>query len=55
MGIELNNKGKEQKSDEVVSGRMTFLDNPPVYTPPVMPQKYLRIFIIILLYIPGIN
>ena len=33
MGVELNNKGKKQKSDEVVPRRMTFLDNPPVHTP----------------------
>ena len=35
VGVELNNKGREQKSDEVVLGRMTFPDNPPVYTPPL--------------------
>ena len=41
VGVELNNKGKEQKSDEVVPGRMTFLDNPPVYTPPLpFPQRF---------------
>ena len=26
---EVNNKGEQQKSDEVVSGRITFPDNPP--------------------------
>ena len=37
VGVELNNKGKEQKYDEVVKGRMTFPDNPLVYTPPPLP------------------
>ena len=32
-GVELNYKGKNQKSYEVVSGRMTFPENPPLYTP----------------------
>ena len=32
-GVELNNKGKKQKFDEVVPGRMTFPGNPPLYTP----------------------
>ena len=41
VGVELNNKGNEQKSDEVVLRRMTFLDNPPVYTPPLpFPQRF---------------
>ena len=35
LGVELNNKGREQKFDEVVPGRMAFFDNPPVYTPPL--------------------
>ena len=35
VGVEPDNEGKEQKSDEVVPGRMTFPDNPPVYTPPL--------------------
>ena len=35
LGVELNNKGKEQKFDKVVLGRMTFPDNPPLYTPPL--------------------
>ena len=30
---EVNNRGKRQKSDEVVRGRITFLENPPLYTP----------------------
>ena len=34
-GVKLNNKGKKQKSNEVVSGRMTFPDNPPLYTQPL--------------------
>ena len=34
VGVEPNNEVKEQKSDEVVPGRMAFPDNPPVYTPP---------------------
>ena len=38
--IEVNNKGEQQKYDEVVSGRITFLDNPP-YSPPLpFPQKF---------------
>ena len=40
-GVELNNKGKEQKSDVVVPGRMTLPDNPPVYTLPLpFPQRF---------------
>ena len=40
MGVELNNKGNEQKSDKVVLGRMTFPDN-PLYTPPFpFPQRF---------------
>ena len=39
-GAELNNKGKKQKSDKVVSRRMNFLDNPPFYTPPLPFLKY---------------
>ena len=39
-GVKLNNKGKKQKFDEVVPGRMTFPDNPPLYTPPLpFPQR----------------
>ena len=34
-GAKLNSKGEKQKSDEVVPGRMTFPDNPPLYTPPL--------------------
>ena len=33
-GVWLNNKGNEQKSVEVVSGRKNFPDNPPLYTQP---------------------
>ena len=41
VGVELNNKGKEHKYDEVVPGRMTFPDNPLVYTPPLLfPQRF---------------
>ena len=41
MGVETDNEGKEQKSDEVVLRRMTFLDNPSVYTPPLpFPQRF---------------
>ena len=41
VGVELNKKGKEQKSNEVVPGRMTFPDNPSVYTPPLpFPQRF---------------
>ena len=37
----MNNKGKKQKSDEVVPRRMIFLDNPPLYTPPLpFPQTF---------------
>ena len=39
--IELNNKGKEQKSDKVIPKRMTFPNNPPLYTPPLpFPQRF---------------
>ena len=34
-GVELNNKEKKQKHDEVVPRRITFPDNPPLYTPPL--------------------
>ena len=38
---EVNNKGEQQKSDEVVSGRITFPDNPPSYAPPLpFPHKF---------------
>ena len=41
VGVELNNKGKKQKFDEVVSVRMTFPDNPPLYTSPLpFPQRF---------------
>ena len=33
--VELENEVKEQKLDEVVLGRMTFPDNPLIYTPPL--------------------
>ena len=35
VGVELNNKGKKQKSYEVLPGRMTFPNNPPFYSPPL--------------------
>ena len=39
--VELNNKGKKQKSDEVAPRRMTFPDNPPLYTLPLpFPQNF---------------
>ena len=38
---EVNNKGEQHKSDEVVLGRITLPDNPPLYTPPSpFPQKF---------------
>ena len=41
MGVELKNKGNEQISDEVVLRRMTFPNNPPLYTPPLpFPQRF---------------
>ena len=41
VGVELNNKGNEQKYDEDVSGIMTFPDNSPMYTPPLpFPQRF---------------
>ena len=40
MGVELSNKGKEQKYDEVVPGRMTFPNNPPLYTLLSFPQRF---------------
>ena len=41
VGVELNNKGREQKYDEVVPRSMTFPDNPLVYTPPLpFPQRF---------------
>ena len=40
-GVELNNKRNKLKSDEVVPRRMTFLDNPPLYTPPLpFPHRF---------------
>ena len=39
--VENNNKEKKQKHDEVVSRRITFLDNPPTYTPPLpFPERF---------------
>ena len=39
--IEVNNKGEQHKSDEVVPGRIVFPDNPPLYTPPLpFPHKF---------------
>ena len=41
VGVELNNKGNEQKYVVVVPRRMNFPDNPPLYTPPLpFPQRY---------------
>ena len=41
VGVERNNKGNEQKSDDVVPGRMTFPNNPPMYTLPLpFPQRF---------------
>ena len=38
---EVNNKGEQHKYDEVVPGRITFLDNPLLYTPPLpFPPKF---------------
>ena len=40
-GVEWNNQGKDKKFDEVVPGRMTFPDNPLLYTPPLpFPQRF---------------
>ena len=40
-GVELNNKGNKKKSYEFVIGRLTFPDNPPLYTPPLpFPQRF---------------
>ena len=40
-GAELNNKGKKKKYDEVVPRRMTFPNNPPLYTSPLpFPQRF---------------
>ena len=40
-GVEVNNMGKKQKSDQFVLGRTTFPDNPPAYTPPLpFPKKF---------------
>ena len=39
--IEVNNRGEQQKSNEVVLGRMTFPYKPPLYTSPLpFPQKF---------------
>ena len=41
VGVELDNEVKEKKNDEVVPRRMTFLNNPPVYTLPLpFPQRF---------------
>ena len=41
VGVELNNNDEKQKSDEVVPGRMTFPNNPPLYTPPLpFPHRF---------------
>ena len=43
VGVGLNNKGNEQKSDVVIPGRMTLPNNLPVYTPPLtFPQMFLK-------------
>ena len=40
-GVELNNKGNEKKSDEVIPRRMTFPDSPPIHTPSLpFPQRF---------------
>ena len=37
----VHNKGEQQKYDEMVLGRITFLDNPPAYAPPLpFPHKF---------------
>ena len=39
--MEVNNKGGQHKYYEVVSGKITFPDNPPLYTPPLpFSQKF---------------
>ena len=39
--VEVNNKGEKEKSNEVVLGRISFPDNPPLYTPPLpFPHKF---------------
>ena len=39
--VENNNKEKKKKHDEVVSGRITFPDNRPTYTPPLpFPERF---------------
>ena len=40
-GVEVNNKGGKKKSNQSISGRITFPDNPPLYTPPLpFPHKF---------------
>ena len=40
-GVELNNKGNKQIYDEFFLGRITFPDNPLLYTPPLLfPQRF---------------
>ena len=40
-GVEVNNRGEKQKSDEVVLERIYFPKNPPLYTSPLpFPQKF---------------
>ena len=37
----MNNKGEKQRCNAVVPGRMTFPDNPLLYTPPLpFPQRF---------------
>ena len=39
--MKIDNKEMKQKQDEVVLRRVTFLDNPPIYTPPLpFPQRF---------------
>ena len=39
--IKVDNKEKKQNQDVVVHGRITFPDNPPIYTPPLpFPQRF---------------
>ena len=38
--MKVDNKEKKQKQDKVILGRVTFPDNPPIYTPPLpFPQR----------------
>ena len=39
--VEVNNKGEKKKSNEVVLERISFPDNPLLYTPPLpFPHKF---------------